>query len=96
MGAQVDYQVAAPTGNENTHLAPSEYRSQKSADGRMATEATWLNRDRLTERRKQKCALTSTGLLMERVEQLCWSAIQVALTEPKSRFSASITVSDAG
>jgi hypothetical protein len=28
--------------NENTHLPPSEYRSQKSADGRMATEAAWL------------------------------------------------------
>jgi hypothetical protein len=31
----------------------------------MATEAAWLNRNRLTERRKRKCALTSTGLLME-------------------------------
>jgi hypothetical protein len=31
----------------------------------MATEAAWLNGNRFTERRKQKCALTSTGLLME-------------------------------
>src|SRR5258708_37793175 len=33
----------------------------------MATEAAWLNGNRLTERRKRKCALTSTGLLMEGV-----------------------------
>jgi hypothetical protein len=32
---------------------------------RMATEAAWLNGSRLTERRKRKCALTSTGLFME-------------------------------
>jgi hypothetical protein len=31
----------------------------------MATEAAWLNGNRLMERRKQKCALTSTGFLME-------------------------------
>jgi hypothetical protein len=31
----------------------------------MATEAAWLNGNKLTERRKSKCALTSTGLLME-------------------------------
>jgi hypothetical protein len=31
----------------------------------MATGAAWLNGNRLTERRKRKCALTSTGLLME-------------------------------
>jgi len=28
---------------ENTQLAPSENRSQKSADGRVATEAAWRN-----------------------------------------------------
>src|SRR6266481_49947 len=39
--------------------------TKKSADGRMATEAAWLNGNKLTERRKSKCALTSTGLLME-------------------------------
>jgi hypothetical protein len=31
----------------------------------MATEAAWLNGNRLTGKRKRKCALTSTGLLME-------------------------------
>ncbi len=31
----------------------------------MATGAAWLNGNRLTEIRKRKCALTSTGLLME-------------------------------
>src|SRR5258708_22817639 len=31
----------------------------------MAAEAAWLNGNKLTERRKSKCALTSTGLLME-------------------------------
>jgi hypothetical protein len=33
----------------------------------MATGAAWLNGNRLKERRKKKCALTSTGLLMEGV-----------------------------
>src|SRR5258706_2547509 len=33
----------------------------------MATEVAWLNGNRLMERRKRKCALTSTGLLMEGV-----------------------------
>jgi hypothetical protein len=33
----------------------------------MATGAAWLNGNRLTERRKRKCALTPTGLLMEGV-----------------------------
>jgi hypothetical protein len=28
---------------KNTQLAPSENRSNKSADGRVATEAAWLN-----------------------------------------------------
>ena len=36
----------------------------------MATGAAWLNRNRLTETRKRKCALTSTGLLMEGLGQL--------------------------
>src|ERR1700746_213756 len=31
----------------------------------MATEAAWLTANRLTKRRKKKCALTSIGLLME-------------------------------
>src|SRR5258708_39842828 len=57
----------------NTHHAPSENRSTKSADGRMATEAAWLEckestgRKEKTERanRKRKTHLTHTGLLME-------------------------------
>src|SRR5258705_3155753 len=39
----------------------------QSADGRIATEAAWLNGNRFMERRKQECALTSTGFLMEGV-----------------------------
>ena len=39
----------------------------KSADGRMATGAAYLNGNRLTGK-KVKCALTSTGLLMEGLE----------------------------
>src|SRR5260370_26686421 len=35
----------------------------------MATEVAWLNGNRLMERRKRKCALTSTGLLIEGVVQ---------------------------
>src|SRR5258708_5026436 len=35
----------------------------------MATEAAWLNGNRLMERRKRKCALTSTRLLMEGLER---------------------------
>jgi hypothetical protein len=31
----------------------------------MATEAAWLKKNRTVERSKKKCALTSTGLLME-------------------------------
>jgi hypothetical protein len=49
VGTEVDTQVAAPTGNENTHLAPSEHRSPKSANGRMATEAAQLNGNKLME-----------------------------------------------
>src|SRR5580704_4683512 len=37
-------------GSENTHLAPSEYRSLKSADRRMATGAAWLNRKKIMAR----------------------------------------------
>ena len=36
-------------------------------DSVVATGAAWLNGNRLTERRKRKRALTSTGLLMEGV-----------------------------
>jgi hypothetical protein len=39
-----------------THLAPSDNRSTKSADGRVATEAAWLNGNNLEkeEIRKKK------------------------------------------
>jgi hypothetical protein len=35
----------------------------------MATGVAWLNGNMFTEKEKQKCALTSTGLLMEGVEK---------------------------
>jgi hypothetical protein len=41
----------------------------------MATEAAWLNGNRLTERRKRKCALTATGLLMEGLSRL-WGILK--------------------
>src|SRR6267142_5863446 len=46
-------------------VAPSEIRSTKSADGRMATEAAQLENQEPTGRRKTD--LTLTGLLMEGV-----------------------------
>ena len=55
-------------GNENTPLAPSESRSQKSADGRMATGAGLAEWEQTHGKKKAKCVLTSTGLLMEGVE----------------------------
>jgi len=44
----------------------------------MATEAARLNGNRLMERRKQKCALTSTGLLMEGLVA-AWTNLRCAL-----------------
>src|SRR5712692_9746822 len=38
----------------NAHHAPSENRSTKSADGRMATEAARLERKESTERKREK------------------------------------------
>src|SRR6202049_5083759 len=52
-------------GNENTPLAPSESRSQKSADGRMATGAGLVEWEQNHGKKKAKYVLTSTGLLME-------------------------------
>jgi hypothetical protein len=52
-------------GNENTPLAPSESRSQKSADGRMATGAGLAKWEQTHGKKKAKFVLTSTGLLME-------------------------------
>jgi hypothetical protein len=59
-------------GNENTPLAPSESRSQRSADGRMATGAGLAEWEQTHGKKKAKCVLTSTGLLMEGVEGF-WS-----------------------
>ena len=55
--------------------------SQKSADGRMATEAAWLKRNRLMERRKRKCALTSTGLLVEGVDHTLASCADYSMVK---------------
>jgi hypothetical protein len=46
--------VAAPTGIKYTHLAPSDNRSTKSADGRVATEAAWLNGNNLEKEEIKK------------------------------------------
>ena len=59
-------------------LAPSDHRSTKSADGRVATEAAWLNGNNLEKeeikktkekQKNERKALTLTGLLMEGVKQ---------------------------
>jgi len=44
MGAEVDYQVAAPAELRTPNLHRAKNRSTKSADGRMATEAARLKR----------------------------------------------------
>src|SRR5258708_35576361 len=62
MGAEVDYQVAAPAEMRTPNLHRANHRSQKRADGRMATEAARLKRKEPTGR---KTGLTLTGLLME-------------------------------
>jgi hypothetical protein len=49
-----------PTGTERKSLT-------KSADGRVATEAAWLNRDTEKINAKNYSLLTWTGLLMEGV-----------------------------
>jgi hypothetical protein len=64
MGAEVDYQVAAPAEMRTPTLHRARNRSTKSADGRMATEAARLKRKELQEG-KRKTDLTLTGLLME-------------------------------
>jgi hypothetical protein len=64
MGAEVDYQVAAPAERRTPNLHRANNRSQKSADGRMATEAARLKRKNPLVR-KRKTDLTLTGLLME-------------------------------
>jgi hypothetical protein len=63
-----------------THLAPSDNRSTKSADGRVATEAAWLNgnnwekeeineAEREKKRKDGRKVLTLTGLLTEGVSR---------------------------
>src|ERR1700694_1439701 len=64
MGAEVDYQVAAPSETRTPNLHRANNRSKKSADGRMATEAARLKRKNPLIR-KRKTGLTLTGLLME-------------------------------
>src|ERR1700692_3962345 len=66
MEAKVDYQVAAPVELRTPNLHRANNRSQKSADGRMATAAARLKRQNiLIRKRKKKTDLTLTGLLME-------------------------------
>src|ERR1700745_486597 len=69
-GTEVDYQVAAPTESSTPNLHRANNRSTKSADGRVVTEAAWLNGNHLekeTKKKKEKMknALTLTGLLIE-------------------------------
>src|SRR5882672_8194032 len=61
----------------SAHHTPSENRSTKSADGRMATEAAWLEckestggkrENRKSKQKKRKTHLTHSGLLMEGVD----------------------------
>jgi len=63
-GAKVDYQVAAPPETRNAQLAPSENRSKKSEDRRMATEPAWL-KGRNSQEGRRETYLTLTGLLMK-------------------------------
>jgi hypothetical protein len=46
-GSKVDYQIAAPTESRTPNLHRATNRSTKSADGRVATEAAWLNGNHL-------------------------------------------------
>ena len=64
MGAEVDYQVAAPAEMRTPTLHRAKIAQQKSADGRMATEAARLKPKNLLGG-KRKTNLTLTGLLME-------------------------------
>ena len=69
VGREVDYQVAAPTEMRTPNLHRATIAQQKSADGRMATEAAWLKgKNHLV--RKTKTDLILTGLLMELPNQI--------------------------
>jgi hypothetical protein len=63
MGAEVDYQVAAPAEMRTPNLHRAKNRSTKSADGRMAAEAD-EHQTRPLDGNYKTC-LTRTGLLME-------------------------------
>jgi hypothetical protein len=65
MGAEVDSQVAAPTETRTPNWHRANYRSQTSADGRMAAEADRFDQDHSTTKSNTKTHLTLTGLLME-------------------------------
>jgi hypothetical protein len=64
MGAEVAYQVAASAETRTPNLHRAKIAQQKSADGRMATEAAWL-KGRDSQEGNRKTSLTLTGLLME-------------------------------
>src|SRR4030095_1340562 len=45
---------SSASSSEYTQLAPSDKRSTKSADGRVATEAAWLNGNNLKKKKTKK------------------------------------------
>jgi hypothetical protein len=53
-GAEVDYPVAAPAELRTPNLHRAKIAQQKSADGRMATEAARLRCKKNTGRKKEK------------------------------------------
>src|SRR5690242_14749431 len=57
----------------------SEKLNRPKEDRRVATEAAWLNGNRFTERRKRKCALTSTGLLRKGSNRGCRGSTELAI-----------------
>jgi hypothetical protein len=66
MGAKVDNQVAAPAETRTPTWHRATIAQEKSADGRMATEAARL-KCKEPQGGKRKTSLTRTGLLMEGV-----------------------------
>jgi hypothetical protein len=53
-GTEVDSQVAAPNESSTPNLHRATNRSTKSADGRVATEAAWLNGNNLEKKEIKK------------------------------------------
>jgi hypothetical protein len=81
MEAEVDNQVAASAETRTPNWHRARVAQQKSADGRMATEAARLNARNPQGRRKTN--LTLTGLLMEGTSPLikgCLGAYRGPLT----------------